>query len=229
MGGRVILAGLAVAVAIAIAPGPAMAQEPVGPAVFFKVVFNGSGHYIVDGQASCDTNSSCWNGPIHQDLSLDSWTATYPVVQLGTGGAAGVAGAADQQLNGHYEGTDTDCDDISQGDCHGEDCTADYASDPGAPAIALDGSAAGDSLKLRVEAPWHPIVTSISCLNIHMPDPVLPDMLRAVTTIPFSAFDKGTVTRQVSSGDPGVYRTPPDCTAEAHADNSEVTSCTRTA
>jgi hypothetical protein len=228
MGCRAILAGVAVVIAMAVAGGPAQAQEPVGPAVFFKVVFKGSGHYVVNGAAECNASQSCWNGPIHQDLALNSWTATYPAVQLGTSGASGSAAAGDQQFDASFEGTDTNCDDASTGDCHNEDCFATYASDPGAAPITLDGTAAGGSLNLRVEAPWHLIGTSLTCLPIHMPDPVLPDAWRAVTSIPLSAFDKGTVTKAVSSGDPGAYQMPSDCTAEAQGDNSEVTNCIRT-
>ena len=229
MGKRTILLGALVAVFAWVMPtGVAAADEPVGPAVFFKVVFKGSGHYVVDGSASCQGNTSCFNGPIHQDLSYNSWTATYPAVQIGTSGGTGTASAANQQLDAGFEGTDTDCDDISTGDCHEEHCFATYASDPGAPDITLSANAASSSLDLRVEAPWHPMATAVSCLNIHMPDPVLPDSLRAVTTIPVSAFDRGTVTKSVSSSDPGAYQTPSDCTAEAQADNPDVTSCTRT-
>jgi hypothetical protein len=208
-------------------PASALAEPPPGPAVFFKVVYQGSGHYVVNGSASCQGGENCFTGPIHQDLALTNWKATYPAVRIGFDGASGTADAANQQLDANFEGTDTDCD--SSDHCENQDCFATYVSDPGAPPVALSGAATGDSLRLTVDAPWHPMAAAFTCLPIHMPDPVLPDTLRAVTTIPFSAFDKGTVTKSVSSTDPGTYLTPPDCTAEAHADNSDVTECTRSA
>ncbi|MEA2481028.1 MAG: hypothetical protein QOJ07_2950, partial [Thermoleophilaceae bacterium] len=162
---RRLLVVMLIAVAALAAGGVAgaAAQTQAGPAVFFKVVFTGSGQYSVDGSASCNASQSCFSGPFHEDLTWDSWTATYPVVQLDTAGASGTATAANQQAALHSEGNDTDCDDASTGDCHTDHCFAGYDVDPGGAPITLDGTATGSSLKLRVEAPWHYSLTSVTC------------------------------------------------------------------
>ncbi|MGH2875458.1 MAG: hypothetical protein ACRDLV_04335, partial [Solirubrobacteraceae bacterium] len=66
LGGGLIAVCVAVA-ALAWAPGSARAQGPVGPAVFFKVVYQGSGAFAIDGSAD-DQGGSGFNGPFHEDI-----------------------------------------------------------------------------------------------------------------------------------------------------------------
>jgi hypothetical protein len=224
----ILCAGTLLAVAFAAPPAAASSpsgQALVGPSVFYKVTYSGTAQLASDGQDSCDGN--CFSGPFHVSATFQ-WTATFPAVALSVTGASASAPAAGQQLSGGGDETDTDC---TGGDCQAEHCTDSFsAPDPGAPDLSLAGQLSSSALTLKIDAPWRPDPASLVFTGLCQaagPYPTFPDAFRAVTSIPISQLDTGTITRPVSSYDSGAYQLPPDCTAQAQADNSEVTTCTQ--
>jgi len=203
---------------------------PVGPSVFYDVTYQGTAQFSADGQDTCE--NECFSGPFHIS-DVFNWKATFRAVQLSASGASASAPAAGQQLTGGGDSSDTFCDDASSGDCEPQHCTGSFsAPDPGGPPLMLSGQLSGSALILKVDAPWQPDPNSISVTaaicQAAGPYPQFPDALRAVTSIPISQLGGGTTTLPVTSSDPGVYRLPPDCTAQANADNEEATSCSQT-
>ncbi|MGH2896127.1 MAG: hypothetical protein ACRDPM_23060 [Solirubrobacteraceae bacterium] len=216
---------------------PARAQAPVGPSVFYNVTYEGTVQFNTDGQDGCDFTPgeagdfSCFQGPFHLSLT-ERWKATFPAVQLAVNGASASAPTAGQQLVSSGDTTDTYCADATDG-CQTGHCAFSWsAPDPGAPDLMLTAQFSASALLLKVEAPWHPDPASLTvsgglCQSAG-PYAQFPDALRAITSIPISQLDTGTITRAVNSHDPGVYQLPPDCTAQAQAENSEATSCSQT-
>lgn len=216
---------------------PARAQAPVGPSVFYNVAYEGTVQFNTDGQDGCDFTPgeagdfSCFQGPFHL-LTTEQWKATFPAVQLAASGASASAPAGGQQLVGSGETTDTYCADATGG-CQPGHCAFSWsAPDPGAPDLMLTAQFSSSALLLKVDAPSHPDPASFTvsggvCESAG-PYAQLPDALRAITSIPISQLDTGTITREVNSHDPSVYELAPDCTAQAQAENSEVTSCSQT-
>ena len=216
---------------------PARAQAPVGPSVFYNVAYEGTVQFNTDGQDGCDFTPgeagdfSCFQGPFHLSTT-ERWKATFPAVQLALSGASASAPAGGQQLVGSGETTDTYCADATGG-CQPAHCAFSWsAPDPGAPDLMLTAQFSAPALLLKVDAPSHPDPASVTvsgglCESAG-PYAQLPDALRAITSIPISQLDTGSITREVNSHDPGVYELTPDCTAQAQAENSEVTSCSQT-
>ncbi|MGH3416598.1 MAG: hypothetical protein ACRDSS_09025, partial [Actinocrinis sp.] len=213
---------------------PAHAQGPVGPSVFYNVTYEGSATINGDGQASCAAEEEyCFNGPWHVTEIWSHWKVTFPAVQLSVVGATASAPAAGQELAWSVDSTDTYCPagtaDLTDFPCQAEHCTGDGpAVDPGAPDLMLTAAFADSALVLKVDAPWKPDPASATLsgdCGVAAAYPQFPDAFRAVTSIPVGQLDADTITRPVSSQDPGVYQLPPDCTAHAQADDSDITSC----
>ena len=64
----------------------------VGPSVFYKVVYAGSGEYDADASTSCGSETAtCWDGDAHETFTFTNWSATYPAVELSATGGRGSA------------------------------------------------------------------------------------------------------------------------------------------
>jgi hypothetical protein len=225
----VFAACLAALVLASTAPLAAAQSAPVGPSAFYDVTYQGSAQFSADGQDTCNSDTNCFSGPFHIS-DVFNWKTTFRAVQLSASGASAAAPAAGQQLTGGGDSSDTFCDDPGSGDCTAQHCTGSFsAPDPGGPPLMLSGQLSGSALILKVDAPWQPDPSSISVTGglcqAAGPYPQFPDALRAVTSIPITQLEGDTITRTVTSTDPGVYQLPPDCTAQAQADNEEATSC----
>lgn len=232
--GRTHASAVALACFVALlASPPAMAAGPSLSAKL-KVSYDGSGSLAEHAQMqSCDTSNSnsnsCFYGSPTSETALHGWHATYDPLTVNGQAGSSTAPVSAQSLDWSIHTVS----DFHNGDGnHHADCTLAFAVDPAEGPLALTASASGDGVKFEAEAPWQPTPAGDpSCFGNNFaydfPTPDARSGLKAVKTVPFSQLEQATTEVPVSIGDPGVTQLGQDCTAAAHADNSDTTECDR--
>ena len=229
--GQRALVAACVAVGLALVPAAASADLSAK----LKVSYDGSGSLTENAQmqpcnhGSSDFNSCYYNTASSQTV-LHGWHATYDPLTINGQAGSSTAPVSAQSLDWTiHTVSDFHNTDASN---HHADCTLDFAVDPAEGPLALTASASGDGVKFEAEAPWQPTPAGdASCFADNFaydfPTPDARSGLKAVKTVPFSQLEQATTEVPVSIGDPGVTQLGQDCTAAAHADNSDTTECDR--